>query len=79
MSNEWRYSLRWALPVVPCPGEDELISVTVTTGEAVPPESTADFIPGCGNAVCLGFISERPTRRRSTEIKEVCAAINSCG
>ncbi|EEE2004258.1 hypothetical protein CI266_004669 [Salmonella enterica subsp. enterica serovar Kotte] len=61
MSNEWRYSLRRALPVVPCPGEDELISVTVTTGEPVPPEIAADFIPDCGNADCLDFI---PIARR---------------
>ena len=34
--TRWRYSLRWMLRHLPCPGERELISVEVAAGEPAP-------------------------------------------
>lgn len=64
----WRYSVRWGLPHLPCPGPVELAAVEVPAGtrwENCPPEIRAHWKPGTGYAVSLDFPPAGPVRRWS--------------
>lgn len=34
----WRYSLRWCLPHLPCPGDFELLVIEAPAGQKLPEE-----------------------------------------
>ncbi|WP_312775308.1 theronine dehydrogenase [Atlantibacter hermannii] len=67
--TRWRYSLRWMLRHLPCPGERELISVEVAAGEPAPDVIMSRFVPGSGYAVTLDFTGGKPVKRWSAERK----------
>ena len=64
----WRYSVRWALPHLPCPGPRELAAAEVDAGAPCPPEVEAFWKPGAGYCVSLDF-QPAELRRWSTEAK----------
>lgn len=66
---KWRYSLRWMLRHIPCPGERELVSVVVNAGEPAPEAIMSRFVPGSGYAVTLDFTEIKPVKRWSEERK----------
>jgi hypothetical protein len=51
----WRYSLRWSLPHLPCPGPKELFAIEVPAGRECPDEIEALWRPGTGYAGCIDF------------------------
>lgn len=63
----WRYSVRWALPHLPCPAPRELAAAEVDAGAACPPEVEAFWKPGAGYAVSLEFGAPAVIRRWSAE------------
>ena len=65
----WRYSIRWALPHLPCPGLVELASAEVTPGQPCPSELLSIWSPGTGYAVSLDFQQSAVVRRWSQEAK----------
>lgn len=65
----WRYSVRWALPHLPCPGPRELAAAEVDAGAACPPEVEAFWKPGAGYAVSIDFQAPAVIRRWSKEAK----------
>jgi hypothetical protein len=58
--NEWRYSLRWAYPHRPCPGEEILVFEDVPAGARAPASVMALFVPGGDYAVSLDFLDVKP-------------------
>ncbi|EHI2681351.1 theronine dehydrogenase [Salmonella enterica] len=66
---KWRYSLRWRLPRIPCPGPQELVSEVVEAGNPPPESVMARRVARAGYAVCVDFLCERPVRRWSDELK----------
>ncbi len=67
--NEWRYSLRWAYPHRPCPGEEILVFEDVPAGARAPASVMALFVPGGDYVVSLDFLDVKPIRRWSPERK----------
>ncbi|QIP94480.1 theronine dehydrogenase (plasmid) [Serratia fonticola] len=67
--NMWRYSLRWAYPHLPCPGEEVLVFEDVPAGERAPASVMVLFVPGGGYMVSLDFLDDKPIRRWSPERK----------
>ena len=67
--NAWRYSLRWAYPHRPCPGEEVLVFEDVPAGERAPASVMALFVPGGDYIVSLDFLDDKPIRRWSPERK----------
>lgn len=63
----WRYSLRWCMPHLACPGEVELVSAEVPAGADCPPEVKGLWKPGTGYAVCIDFPEARAIRRWTAE------------
>jgi len=66
---QWMYSVRWSLRDVPCPGETELIRMTVPAGAPIPDEVLAKHEFCSGYAVCIDFLSDREIKRWSPERK----------
>lgn len=66
----WRYSVRWCLPHVPCPGQPELMVVHVPPGQRAP-----QAILDCwaarpyGYGLCVDFPQSRAVRRWTAERK----------
>ena len=48
----WRYSVRWALPHLPCPGPRELAAAEVDAGAPCPREVEALWKPDAGSGRC---------------------------
>ncbi len=65
----WRYSLRWSLPHLPCPGSRELASAEVPAGSPCPLIVSSLWKPGAGYAICIDFPPPGPVRRWSDERK----------
>lgn len=66
----WRYSIRWGLPHIPCPGSDVLGSAEVAPGQPCPAELESLWKPGAGYVVALDFqLPDAPMRRWSKEAK----------
>lgn len=67
-AQRWRYSLRWGLPHLPCPGPLELASEEVPAGQRCPPSVKSLWKPGAGYVVCIDFLApDREPRRWSDE------------
>lgn len=66
---QWMYSVRWSLRHLPCPGERELIRMTVPAGAPVPDEVLAKHEFCSGYAVCIDFLSDKEIKRWSPERK----------
>ena len=67
--DTWRYSLRWSLPHVPCPGDSVLVVREVPAGTPCPDEVSRLWRPGKGYAITIDFLTNRPIRRWSKEAK----------
>lgn len=65
----WRYSVRWALPHLPCPGPRELAAAEVEAGDPCPPEVEAFWKAGAGYAVSIDFQAPAVVRSWSAEAK----------
>ncbi len=65
----WRYSVRWALPHLPCPGPRELAAAEVDAGAPCPREVEALWKPGAGYCISIDFQAPAVARRWSTEAK----------
>lgn len=68
-AHVWTYSLRWALPHLPCPGPEVLARADVPAGAPCPPEVADAWRPGTGYAVHVDFPPPAPMRRWSKEAK----------
>lgn len=64
---KWRYSLRWAMPHIPCPGPIEIASCEVLAGSTCPPEIRNEWKPGTGYAITIDFEPPKPIKRWSDE------------
>ncbi|RRS01142.1 theronine dehydrogenase [Aquabacterium soli] len=66
----WRYSIRWGLPHITCPGPEVLGSVDVEPGQPCPADLAALTKPGAGYVISLDFqLPDAPMRRWSKEAK----------
>ena len=66
----WRYSLRWCLPHVPCPGEFELLVIETPAGQRMPEAMRAAWESRpVGYGVCLDFPGTETGKRWSAEAK----------
>lgn len=67
----WRYSCRWSLPHLPCPGPVELAAAEVAPGLPCPAAVMDHWRAGSGYAIGIDFQETRPVRRWSSERRSV--------
>lgn len=67
--TNWRYSLRWSRPHIPCPGPHVLASAEAPAGSPCPAAVEDLWKPGEGYAICIDFPPPGPIRRWSDERK----------
>lgn len=66
----WRYSLRWCLPHLPCPGDFELLVIEAPAGQKLPEEMRKAWEARPeGYGVCLDFPASQAVKRWSSEAK----------